>query len=1201
MAQSHTEPIISAVETIIDNGKHGTRTVKFETGLLARQAAGSVTAYLDDETMLLSATTAGKTPKDQFDFFPLTIDVEERMYAVGQIPGSFFRSEGRPGEDAILTCRLIDRPLRPTFKKGLRNEVQVVITVLSLDPAMPYDVLAINAASLSTQLSGLPFSGPVGGVRVALIDGQWVAFPSHGQLEDAVFDMVVAGRVTDTGDVAIMMVEAEATEQTWNLVQSGAQAPTEEIVAGGLDAAKPFIKQLCEAQSQLAAEAAKPVMEFPVFLDYEDDVYAAVEASAKDDTAVALQIAGKQDREERLDAIKAVVLEKVGPEFEGREKEIGAAFRSLNKALVRERVLRDKVRIDGRGLADIRPLHAEVAVIPRVHGSALFERGETQILGVTTLNMLTLEQKLDTLSPEKSRRYMHKYVFPPFSTGETGRVGSPKRREVGHGALARRALLPVLPTREEFPYAIRQLSEAMGSNGSTSMGSVCASSLSLLQAGVPLKAPVAGIAMGLISGEVDGETSYVALTDILGAEDAYGDMDFKVAGTREFVTALQLDTKLDGIPAEVLASALTQARDARLAILDVMAEAIDAPEEMSIYAPRIITIKIPVDKIGEVIGPKGKVINQIQDDTGAQLTIEDDGTIYIGATNGEAAEAAKNAVNAIANPTMPEVGERYLGTVVKTTNFGAFVSLLPGKDGLLHITKLRALVGGKRVDNVEDVVSVGQKIQVQIAEIDDRGKLSLIPVVDEGAAAAEPSVDARPARGHPGPEHRRGVTRSRRSGVRAAAKQSGGTRTLKTVRDGAGQVTSLVRRTVLPGGLRVITEQVAGARSASIGVWVDVGSRDETPALHGCSHFLEHLLFKGTAERSALDISVALDAVGGEFNAFTAKEYTCFHARVLDEDLPLAIDVLGDMITASTITAEDVEAERDVILDEIAMHDDDPDDVVHNLFAHQAYGDTPLGRPIAGTEASISSMSRDQIWRFYKRHYAAPHLVVAVAGNLDHATCVRRVRKAFARNGFLDDTSAVPAGPRSGRARRGISGSASAKRPFEQVNVVLGVNGIPRGDDRRFALGVLNTALGGGTSSRLFQEVREKRGLAYSVFSFASHHADAGLVGVSVGCLPAKLDEVLSVVRGELAKVGADGLTDEELQRGKGQLRGGLVLGLEDSGSRMSRLGKGELVDDELLSIDEVIARIDAVTLDDVRTLARNLFSQPEILAIVAP
>jgi polyribonucleotide nucleotidyltransferase len=728
------EPTISAVETVLDNGKFGQRTVKFETGLLARQAAGSVTAYLDDETMLLSATTAGKHPKDHFDFFPLTIDVEERMYAAGQIPGSFFRSEGRPGEDAILTCRLIDRPLRPTFKKGLRNEVQVVITVMALDPDTPYDVLAINAASMSTQLSGLPFSGPVGGVRVGLIEGQWVAFPTHSQLENAVFDMVVAGRVTETGDVAIMMVEAEATEQTWDLVQSGTQAPTEGVVAGGLDAAKPFIKQLVEAQSELAKQAAKPVQEFPVFLDYEDDVAEAVEAAVRSETASALTIAGKQEREEKLDQIKASLLDQLAERFEGREKEVGAAFRALNKELVRERVLRDKVRIDGRGLADIRPLHAEVGIVPRVHGSALFERGETQILGVTTLNMLTLEQKLDTLSPEKTRRYMHKYVFPPFSTGETGRVGSPKRREIGHGALARRALLPVLPTREEFPYAIRQLSEAMGSNGSTSMGSVCASTLSLLQSGVPLRAAVAGIAMGLISGEVDGQTQYVALTDILGAEDAFGDMDFKVAGTREFVTALQLDTKLDGIPAEILAAALEQAKDARLAILDVMAEAIDEPEEMSAHAPRIISVRVPVDKIGEVIGPKGKVINQIQDDTGATLSIEDDGTVYIGATNGEAAEAARAAVNAIANPTMPEVGERYLGTVVKTTNFGAFVSLLPGKDGLLHISKLRPLAGGKRVEAVEDVVSVGQKLQVQIAEIDDRGKLSLVPVVDEGSS-----------------------------------------------------------------------------------------------------------------------------------------------------------------------------------------------------------------------------------------------------------------------------------------------------------------------------------------------------------------------------------------------------------------------------------------------------------------------------------
>ncbi|MBB2985134.1 polyribonucleotide nucleotidyltransferase [Terracoccus luteus] len=759
-------PDITFAEAVIDNGQYGTRTVRFETGRLAKQAGGAVTAYLDDDTMLMSTTTAGKTPKDQFDFFPLTVDVEERMYAIGKIPGSFFRREGRPSTDAVLTCRLIDRPLRPTFKKGLRNEVQVVISVFSLNPDHQYDVLAINAASASTQISGLPFSGPVGGVRVSLIDGQWVAFPNFSDIEKSVFDMVVAGRVVTNADgaddVAIMMVEAESTESTWDLVKTlGKQAPTEEVVAEGLEASKKFIKQLCDAQAQLAAEAAKPVQDYPVFLDYQDDVYSAVEAAVSDETAAALTIAGKQEREDKLDEIKSSLhLKLVGDadsvqgtgtagEFAGRQKEVSAAFRAVQKKLIRQRILRDKVRIDGRGLADIRALGAEVEVLPRVHGSAIFERGETQIMGVTTLNMLKMEQQLDTLSPVTRKRYMHNYNFPPYSTGETGRVGSPKRREIGHGALAERALMPVLPSREEFPYAIRQVSEALGSNGSTSMGSVCASTLSLLNAGVPLRAPVAGIAMGLVSDTVDGETRYAALTDILGAEDAFGDMDFKVAGTKEFVTAIQLDTKLDGIPASVLGGALTQARDARLHILDVMAEAIDVPDEMSPYAPRIITVKVPVDKIGEVIGPKGKMINQIQDDTGADISIEDDGTVFIGAVDGPSAEAARAAVNAIANPTMPEVGERFLGTVVKTTTFGAFVSLLPGKDGLLHISEVRKLVGGKRIDNVDDVVKIGQKIQVELKEIDPRGKLSLAAVVADDAsqdgapeasdAAAEPA------------------------------------------------------------------------------------------------------------------------------------------------------------------------------------------------------------------------------------------------------------------------------------------------------------------------------------------------------------------------------------------------------------------------------------------------------------------------------
>ena len=717
---------------VIDNGKFGKREIRFETGRLAKQAAGCATVYLDDETMLLSATTVSKSPKDQFDFFPLTVDVEERMYSIGKIPGSFFRREGRPTEEAILTCRLIDRPLRPSFVKGLRNEVQIVVTVMALDPDHMFDVIAINASSMSTQLAGLPFAGPVGGVRVALIDGQWVAFPNHSQLENAVFDMVVAGRIAD-GDVAIMMVEAEATSKTIELIKGGATAPTEEVVAAGLEAAKPFIKTLCEAQMKLAKVAAKPTAEFPVFLDYQTDVYEAVEAEAKKSLADALTIAGKQERETKLDEISATVVEKVSPQFEGREKEVPAALRSLTKKLVRQRVLRDKIRIDGRGLRDIRPLSAEVEVIPRVHGSAIFERGETQIVGVTTLNMLKMEMQLDTLSPETHKRYMHNYNFPPYSTGETGRVGTPKRREIGHGALAERALVPVLPTREEFPYAIRQVSEALGSNGSTSMGSVCASTLSLLNAGVPLRAPVAGIAMGLISDDVDGKVEYVALTDILGAEDAFGDMDFKVAGTKEFVTALQLDTKLDGIPASVLAGALHQAKEARLAILDVMAEAIDSPDEMSPLAPRIISVKIPVDQIGAVIGPKGKVINQIQEETGAEISIEDDGTIYIGATDGTSAEAAKAQINAIANPTMPEVGERYLGTVVKIAQFGAFVSLLPGKDGLLHVSQIRKMHGGKRIENIEDVMNVGDKVQVEIGELDPKGKLSLVPVLDEAA------------------------------------------------------------------------------------------------------------------------------------------------------------------------------------------------------------------------------------------------------------------------------------------------------------------------------------------------------------------------------------------------------------------------------------------------------------------------------------
>lgn len=732
--------ITEAIATL-DNGDFGTRTLRFETGQLARQADGSVTTYLDDDTMLLATTTASNQPREGFDFFPLTVDVEERMYAAGKIPGSFFRREGRPSSEAILACRLIDRPLRPTFVKGLRNEVQVVVTVMSQDPEEYYDVVAINGASAATQLSGLPVSGAVGGVRMALIaddkhpEGQWVAFPNHEQHERALFEMVVAGRMVKKGrkdDVAIMMVEAGAGTNVAERIAEGAPAPQEATVAEGLEAAKPFIKTLCEAQNGLAERAAKETQEFPLFPAYGDDVFAAVEKAASKKLEKLLTIPGKQERDDATNEYMEQVEEKLLDQFEDLEeadasKQIRGAYNALMKQIVRQKILSEGFRIDGRGVTDIRDLSVEVDLVPRAHGSSLFERGETQILGVTTLDMLKMEQQIDSLTPVESKRYMHHYNFPPFSTGETGRVGSPKRREIGHGALAERALLPVIPSREDFPYAIRQVSEALGSNGSTSMGSVCASTLSLYNAGVPLKAPVAGIAMGLVSGEVNGKEKFVALTDILGAEDAFGDMDFKVAGTSEYITALQLDTKLDGIPSKVLAQALEQARDARSTILETMAEVIDTPDEMSGLAPKITSVKIPVNKIGELIGPKGKTINQITEETGADVSIEDDGTVYVSAATGEAADAAIEKVNSIANPQLPKVGERFLGTVVKTVPFGAFLSLTPGRDGLIHISNLG---GDERIEKVEDVINVGDKVQVEIADIDNRGKISLVPVED---------------------------------------------------------------------------------------------------------------------------------------------------------------------------------------------------------------------------------------------------------------------------------------------------------------------------------------------------------------------------------------------------------------------------------------------------------------------------------------
>ncbi len=706
----------------------GNSTLTFESGKLALQAGGSCVVTYGETQVLATCTTA--QPREGIDFFPLTIDVEERMYAAGKIPGGFFRREGRPSETAILTARLTDRPMRPSFKDGYRDEVQVVITVLSVDMAHQYDIPGMNAASLATMLSGIPFEGPVGSVRLGLIDGEWVINPTFQDLEEATFDIVVAGRRNDSGQVDILMIEGEAPDNTWALLQGSGTTPTEQVVAEGLEAAKRAIDELIDMQLEFIATADVKPRPFEPKPLYGPDTWAAAETFKE-----RLETAIVPDRSEReagmaeiKDLLKAHLLETWGAEsYAARQSEISPAWKDLQKKVMRARVIEHGVRLDGRGPKDIRPLSAEVGLIPRAHGSSLFNRGDTQALNVTTLGMLRMTQMIDTLDPEESKRYIHHYNFPPFSTGEVGRIGSPRRREIGHGALAERALVPVVPTEEEFPYALRLVSDILGSNGSTSMASVCASTLSLMDAGVPIKAPVAGIAMGMIA---EGDT-FVTLTDILGAEDALGDMDFKVAGTSEFVTAIQLDMKVTGLPGEVLAGALDQAKEARLQILEVLRDAIPEPRtEVNPKAPRILTIKIPVDKIGEVIGPKGKKINEIVALTGADIDIQDDGTVFVGAREAGGADEAARIIDEIANPRPISVGEHFTGTVVNTTTFGAFVNLVPGRDGLIHISKLGK---GKRLANVEDAVKVGDTIEVEVQDIDDRGKISLKPVGEEWA------------------------------------------------------------------------------------------------------------------------------------------------------------------------------------------------------------------------------------------------------------------------------------------------------------------------------------------------------------------------------------------------------------------------------------------------------------------------------------
>jgi polyribonucleotide nucleotidyltransferase len=725
------------------------KTLTFETGKFAPQSQGAVVASIGG-TKVLTTANAAKTLRPGMDFFPLTVDVEERAYAAGKIPGSFFRREGRPTEEAILTCRLTDRPLRPSFAEGFRNETQIVTTVIGADQHNPHDVLSINAASAALMISGIPFDGPLGAVRMAYsTDGEWIGHPTYEETEAGTFELVVAGRELDNGDVAVMMVEAGGTEKSFYYYEDGAPKVTEEVLADGLEACKVWIKESIALQRQLVASVIAtngPIvpLQFEPVIDYTPEVYSAVEGVVAGDIADAIKIADKHERNAATDAATAKALDALcadGAEFAGQEKAVKEAVRSLTKNSVRQRVITEGIRLDGRHAGDLRPVTAEVGVLSTAHGSGLFQRGETQVLNVLTMAMPRMNQLIDSLSPTLTKRYLHHYNMPPWSNGETGRVGSPKRREIGHGALAARAVLPVVPSQEDFAYTLRLVSEVMASNGSTSMASVCSSSLSLMDAGVPIREAVAGIAMGLIK---DGD-NYITLTDILGAEDAFGDMDFKVAGTADAITALQLDTKIDGIPADVLKAALAQAKVARLQILEVMNAAIPkARDEVAESAPKIKTIIIAMDKIGEVIGPKGKVINTIQQETGADISVDDDGAqgfVTIGAVEAWRMEEAMNAIMAIVDPPKAEIGKVYTGRVVNITKFGAFVNILPGRDGLVHISKLGR---GKRINSVEDVLELGQEIEVKVEEIDDRGKVSLVPAGDapEGSDSDSERVPA---------------------------------------------------------------------------------------------------------------------------------------------------------------------------------------------------------------------------------------------------------------------------------------------------------------------------------------------------------------------------------------------------------------------------------------------------------------------------
>ncbi|MFQ5406858.1 MAG: polyribonucleotide nucleotidyltransferase [Anaerolineales bacterium] len=728
--------------------------VTVETGKLARLAGGAVTIRQGDTVLLVTATMS-KKPREGISFFPLSVDFEERLYAAGRIPGSFFRREGRPSEGAILTCRLTDRPLRPLFPKDFRNEVQIIITALSVDQRYQPDIMAVVGASAALTISDIPFGappyeGPIGAVRVGLIDGEFVANPTFEQMEDSTLDLRVAG----TRD-AILMVEC------------GAQEVPEDMMVAALNFAHAQMQPLIDLQEQMAQEVGKAKITDWSRFAIDEAVKSEVTGKVRDQVVAVLgEALDKDARDERLRELE----EELVASYEGREEvEIGdvrGAFHDVVKSETRRRIVDDHVRPDGRGLTEIRPLSAETGLSPRAHGSGLFTRGETQVLSLATLGTPRDEQRLDTLSPVDSKRYLHHYNFPPFSTGETWFLRGPKRREIGHGALAETALRYVLPAEEDFPYTLRVVSEVLSSNGSTSMASVCGSTLALMDAGVPIKKPVGGIAMGLVK---EGD-KYAVLTDIQGMEDHIGDMDFKVAGTDAGITALQMDIKVTGITPEIMSQALSQARTARMQILQTIADHLPAPRtEMSPFAPRMTIVQVPVDKIGAIIGPGGKTIRAIQDETGAKIDIEEDGRVFIAAAEGPAADEARARIEALTESA--EIGMIYTGRVVRVTDFGAFVEIIPGTEGLVHISQL----ADYRVERVEDVAREGDELTVMVTEIRNDGKVRLSrQAVLEGWTAEEARErDRPPSRGG---RSRGGGNRGGRGGNRGGSSRGGGRR-----------------------------------------------------------------------------------------------------------------------------------------------------------------------------------------------------------------------------------------------------------------------------------------------------------------------------------------------------------------------------------------------------------------------------------------